>query len=121
MTEGDEVNDTDAHMRPLKNADTGVASQPPKWPDGTVRLPDAVEAWLDGHFAGEMGDDADELGAGRNAAAVALWSLVYQQGDDESDQAALVALLNALGGVYNGTSTHPYHWWRLPIEGGLDA
>lgn len=30
-------------------------------------------------------------------------------------------VLAALGGVYNGKSTEPLHWWRLPIEGSFDA
>lgn len=30
-------------------------------------------------------------------------------------------VLAALGGVYNGKSTGPFHWWRLPIEGSFDA
>lgn len=65
------------------------------WADGSVRLPDAIESWLDGHFDGEKGDDAVELEAGRNATAVALWSLIYRQGDPETDQAALDALVEA--------------------------
>lgn len=28
-------------------------------------------------------------------------------------------VLEALGGVYNGPSTTPYHWWRLPLKGEL--
>ena len=103
----------------VDNGDMGVPA--PTWPDGTVRLPEAIETWLDGHFAGDKDDDAGDLEASRNVAAVTLWSLIYCQGDAETDQAALVALLGALGGVYNGQSTPPYHWWRLPIEGSFDA
>lgn len=66
------------------------------WPDGTVRLPDALESWLDGHFAGEKDDD-DDLEAARGATAVALWSLIYRQGDPDTDEAALAAI-RAFGG-----------------------
>ena len=69
----------------------GIA-HPLTWPNGTVRLPDALEAWLDGHYAGDMGDDPEELDALRNSAAVALWSLVYRQGDPASDEAALATI-----------------------------
>lgn len=26
-------------------------------------------------------------------------------------------VLSALGGIYNGKSTDPLHWWRFPVEG----
>ncbi len=70
------------------------------WPDGTVRLPDAIERWLDGHFDGEKDDDADELQLARNVTAVALWALIYRQGDHDDDQAALDVFAMAAHGFY---------------------
>lgn len=78
-----------------KQRRSAALEKPPTWPDGTVRLPDALESWLDGHFAGEKGDD-DDLDAARNVAAVAFWSLIYRQGDPETDQAALDVLAAAV-------------------------
>lgn len=86
------------------------------WPDGTVRLPDAIELWLDGHFAGEKGDDADELEASRAAAAVALWSLIYRQGDPDTDQAALDVLADAAQQI--GHTSEPF---VLDLARGTDG
>jgi hypothetical protein len=83
-------------------------SVPPTWPDGTVRLPDAIERWLDGHFAGEKDDATDELQGARNVAAVVLWSLIHRQGDHDDDQAALDVLCMAA----HGFVAHP-----APIDG----
>jgi len=78
-------------VRPTSDWDPepAVPAKPALWPDGTVRLPDPLEAWLDGHFAGEKDDDGDELDYARWSAAVALWSLIHRKGDPETDEAAL--------------------------------
>jgi hypothetical protein len=92
----------------------------PLWPDGTVRLPDALESWLDGHFEGDKHDDADLLTVGRNATAVALWSLIHRQGDSDTDQAALDAIA-AVAGSATPTRCHECdgrgHTWEFSRDG----
>lgn len=61
----------------------------PTWPDGRVRLPVELEAWVDGHCEPGMDDDPDASTRDRNVVAVALWSLIYRRGDPASDQRVL--------------------------------
>jgi len=84
------------HFGATASPQPDTAPEGPTWPDGTVRLPGAIESWLDGHFEGEKDDDSDLLAMGRNCTAVALWSLIHRQGDPESDSEAIGALAAAL-------------------------
>lgn len=71
------------------------------YPDGTVRLPDGLEAWVDSVMEGDKGDDPDQRltwDQVRNVVDVVLWQLIYRAVDpDDLNEDAIRALLDALG------------------------